>query len=144
MRFPLFVDLTEKRVVVVGGGAVGCRRAGVLRDFGARVTLVAPQVGELPDGVEWIPRPYQAGDLEGAFLALAATDCPQVNGEVVQEARSRGIPVNRSDDPQSCDFFFPAICLGEGIVAGVVGDGSDHHRTARAARAIRKGLEECL
>ena len=141
-RFPLFIDLTGKRAVVIGGGAVGLRRAAALRDFGAAVTVISPTLsGPLPD-VTHLPRPYRAGDLEGAFLAVAATDDGAVNTAAGEEARSLGVLFNRADDPGRCDFFFPAICLGKGLVAGVVGDGGDHRKTAEAARRIRKTLEE--
>ena len=140
LRFPLFVDLSGKTVVVIGGGAIGRRRAATLRDFGARVTIIAPEVREPLEGVAYLRRAYCQGDLGGAFLAVAATDDRAVNHAVYEEARRRGIPVNVCDCPGECDFYFPAICRTE--VAGLVGDGSDHARTARAAKAVRKTLEE--
>lgn len=140
-RFPLFIDLTGKSAVVIGGGAVGLRRAEVLRQFGAEVTVVSPSPACLPAGICHVNRAYEAGDLAGAALAIAATDCPEVNAAVGREARQRGIPFNRSDCPDGCDFFFPAICEGRGLVAGVIGDGSDHSRTAQAAQKIRETLD---
>lgn len=140
-RFPLFVDLTGKKAVVIGGGAVGLRRAEVLTRFGAEVTVVSPALLHAAEGVRHIPREYAPGDLEGAFLAVAATDVPRVNEAVGREARRRGVLFNRSDDPADCDFFFPAICEGAGMVAGLVGDGTDHRKTARTAGEIRKILE---
>ena len=140
-RFPLFVSLEGRRAVVIGGGKVGLRRAKVLRDFGAEVTVVSPKLAEETPGIRHIPRPYRPGDLDGAYLALAATDDPVVNAAVGEEARSLGVLFNRSDCPAECGFFFPAICEGAGIVAGVAGDGSDHRRTAEAAREIRKMLK---
>ena len=142
LRFPLFVDLSGKTVVVVGGGAIGRRRAAALRDFGARVTVIAPKVREPLEGVAYLRRAYCQGDLDGAFLAVAATDDRAVNHAVYEEARDRGILVNVCDCPDECDFYFPAICQTETLVAGLVGDGSDHRRTARAAKAVRKTLEE--
>ena len=142
LRFPLFMDLTGKPAVVVGGGTIGLRRAGVLRDFGAEVTVIAPAGQEKPKGVRYIRRPYGTGDLTGAFLAVAATDDRAVNRAVYEEAKRLGIPVNVCDCQSECDFFFPAICRTETLVAGVVGDGSDHRKTAQAAKAIRKTLEE--
>lgn len=141
-RFPLFVDLSGQRCVVVGGGGVACRRAGVLRQFGAQVTLIAPACKNLPEGVEWLERGYHTDDLEGCALAVAATDDRAVNRQVGTDARALGIPVSVADAPEECTFFFPAVCTGERLVAGVVSDGTDHHRTARAAKAIRKTLEE--
>ena len=141
-RFPLFLDLTGLAALVVGGGTVASRRAAVLQSFGARVTVIAPALSAAMEGVVHIPRPYQPGDLEGAFLAIAATDDRAVNHAVFLEAKERGILVNVCDCPEECGFFFPAICRTDTLVAGVVGDGSDHRRTARAAAAIRKTLEE--
>ena len=78
-RFPLFIDLAGRRAVVIGGGTVGLRRAAALRDFGAMVTVISPTLsGPLPD-VTYLPRPYRAGDLAGAFLVVAATDDSAVN-----------------------------------------------------------------
>lgn len=141
-RFPLFVDLAGRTAVVVGGGTVGLRRARVLRRFGAAVTVVSPQLAEAAEGLRHIPRAYREGDLAGAFLAVAATDDPAVNAAVGREARQVGALFNRSDCPADCDFFFPAVCEGERLVAGVAGDGSDHRRTATAASRIREVLRE--
>ena len=139
-RFPLFVSLEGRRAVVIGGGTVGLRRAKVLRDFGADVAVISPRLAEETPGVRHISRPYRPGDLEGAYLALAAADDPAVNAAAGEEARSLGVLFNRSDCPAECDFFFPAICEGAGLVAGVVGDGTDHRRTAQAAKRIRDVL----
>lgn len=140
-RFPLFVDLTGKKAVVIGGGTVGLRRAEVLSRFGAEVTVISPALSRTMEGIRHIPRKYAPGDLEGVFLAIAATDDPQVNAAARQEARRLGILFNRSDRPADCDFFFPAVCEGAGMVAGLAGDGTDHGKTARTAREIRKILE---
>ena len=140
-RFPLFVDLTGKKAVVIGGGTVGLRRAEVLARFGAEVTVISPALSRTMDGIRHIPREYAPGDLGGVFLAIAATDDPQVNAAARQEARRLGILFNRSDRPADCDFFFPAVCEGAGMVAGLAGDGTDHGKTARTAREIRKILE---
>ena len=142
LRFPLFVDLAGKAAVVVGGGAIGLRRAAVLQRFGARVTVIAPEIREKPEGIASLLRSYRPGDLAGAFLAVAAANDRAVNHAVYEEACSRGILVNVCDCPGECDFYFPAICQTETLVAGLVGDGSDHKRTARAAKAVRKTLEE--
>lgn len=142
LRFPLFVSLTGKRAVVIGGGAVALRRGQVLAEFGAAVTMIAPAFSESPGWARLERRCYAPGDLEGAWLAVAATDDASVNKAVGREARQRGVLLNRADCPEDCDFFFPAVCRGRELVAGLVGSGRDHHRVAAAAKEVRRVLEE--
>ena len=142
MHFPMFFDLTGRKVVVVGAGNIALRRISVLLDFGARVTVIAPEQKGLPEGVTYLQRPYAPGDLDGAFFAVTATNQRAVNHQVYEDAAALNIPVSVADCLAECTFFFPAICRGEDLVAGVVSDGTHHHKTARAARAIRETLEE--
>ena len=142
LRFPLFLDLSDQKVVLVGGGTIASRRIATLRLFGCETVVIAPELKCNADGLTWIRRRYVPGDLEGAAIAIAATDDRAVNHAVGEEARRLGIPVSVADCEQECTFYFPAICTGENLVAGVVSTGKDHHRTARAAREIRKVLEE--
>lgn len=141
-RFPLFIDLSGKKAVVIGGGTIALRRVNVLLSFGAQVTIIAPECSDVPKGVVFLKRPYQPGDLAGAFLAVAATDCRAVNHQVGQEANAAGIFVSVADRKEESTFFFPAICTGNGLVAGVVSQGEEHKKTAAAARKIRTVLEE--
>lgn len=141
-RFPLFIDLNEKRAVVIGGGKIACRRAEVLCRFGAEVTIIAPECQDVPKGAAYICRAYQKGDLNGAFLAVAATDDREVNRQVGQEASQLGIPVSVADRKEESSFFFPAICQGGGLVCGLVSHGTDHRKTAMAAEKIRGILGE--
>lgn len=118
------------------------RRAEILRQFGADVTIISPTIIGPAVGYRWVPRNYQPGDLAGAYLVVAATDSPEVNAAVSRDAWFVGAMFNRADRPEDCDFFFPAICEGDGLVAGVTGNGSDHKKTAQAAREIRRVLAE--
>lgn len=140
--FPLFVDLRGKPVVLVGGGTIASRRINVLRQFGCELTVIAPHLKLAADWFTWLPRTYRPGDLEGAFLAIAATESREVNRAIGEEARQRGIPVSVADCMEECSFFFPAICTGGGVVAGVVSSGKNHRRTAVAAKKIRTVLED--
>ena len=141
-KFPLFVDLTGKKVVLVGGGTIASRRIATLRLFGCEIEVIAPELKCSPEGLVWKQRAYTPGDLEGAYLAIAATDSREVNHQVGVDAGKLGIPVSVADCEGECTFYFPAVCAGENLIAGVVSGGKDHHRTARAAKAIRRALEE--
>lgn len=141
-RFPLFVDLTGRRVVLIGGGTIASRRIAALRLFGCEIEVISPELKCSAEGISWQQRAYIPGDLRGAFLAIAATDSRSVNHQVGVEAGELGIPVSVADCEEECTFYFPAICTGGKVIAGVVSGGKDHHRTARAAKAIRRVLEE--
>lgn len=108
--YPVQLQLKDRLCVVVGGGSVGLRKIKGLLAAGARVRLIAQEPpAPPPDGVEVLVRPYRRGDLAGALLAFAATDDPQVNAAVAEEARAAGILVNVADDPQRGDFILPAV-----------------------------------
>lgn len=148
LRFPLFLNLRGKKALVVGCGTVGLRRALTLVEFGARVTVIDPSPPpyptlsfDVPPPFAWMQRGYKPGDLKDSFLCVAATSQPQVNRQVAEEARELGVLINVADDPSLCQFFFPAICKTEDVVVGLVGDGTDHQKTAEVAEKIRKMLE---
>ncbi len=90
--YPIFLNVSGKRAVVVGGGPVAVRKAKGLIEAGAQVIVIAPDLSaNLPVG--WRKRRYRAGDLKGATLAFAATNDRAVNARVRSEANVLGIPV---------------------------------------------------
>lgn len=110
--FPVLLRLAGRYCVVVGGGAVALRKGEALCQAGARVRLIAPAISEdrqRPSAIEWIQRPYRRGDLEGAYLAVAATDSRAVNAEILKEARICGVLINVADAPESGDFTMPSV-----------------------------------
>jgi uroporphyrin-III C-methyltransferase/precorrin-2 dehydrogenase/sirohydrochlorin ferrochelatase len=109
---PLFHNIKNRLCLVVGGGSVAVRKAGVLLAAGARVRVVAPEIdAELTehDNVEAIVARFAPGHLDGVTLVIAATDDRTVNQQVSELAQARNIPVNVVDDPELCSFIMPAI-----------------------------------
>lgn len=143
-RFPLFVSLTGRRALIVGAGRIAARRAAVLRAFGAEVVVIAPeQRADFPEGVIWRPEAYDPSALTGAALVVAACDDRAVNRAVGEECRARGIPVSVADRAEESTFYFPAVCQGGGLTAGLVSDtGAKHHAVKQAAARIRRVLRE--
>ncbi|MGA2583072.1 MAG: bifunctional precorrin-2 dehydrogenase/sirohydrochlorin ferrochelatase [Tepidisphaeraceae bacterium] len=113
LGYPIVLDLSRSRVVIVGGGAVAARKAaGVLAAGAAQLRAVAPKfVKDFPAAVERILETFEPRHLDGANLAFAATDSATANDAVVDEARKRGIWVNRADadDEDPGDFSTPAL-----------------------------------
>jgi siroheme synthase-like protein len=139
LLYPIFLDLSGRRCVVVGGGAVAMRKARKLLQAGAEVVVVSPAVlSELESiGAEIRYRPYEAGDLEGADLAFTATDSREVNAAVAREARERGVLVNSADKPSEGDFAVPSTLRRGGLQVAVSTGGA----SPTLARRIRKELE---
>ncbi|MGA9667438.1 MAG: siroheme synthase CysG [Gallionella sp.] len=109
---PIFADVRGKLCLVVGGGEVGKRKAGVLLDAGANVRVVAPQIEPAlvqQKGVNAIYARFEPRHLDDVTLVIAATDDRGVNRQVSESARARNIPVNVVDDPELCSFIMPAI-----------------------------------
>lgn len=145
-KFPLFIDLTGKKAVLIGGGRIAARRAEVLCVYGAEIFVIAPQVCEkiyqLPVAIS--ERQYNSGDLKEAFLVIAATDDHTLNHQITREARRLGILANNASDRTDCDFFFPAVALTQNLSIGICGTGDNHAAVAEAASAIRKLMEETI
>ncbi len=146
-RFPLYIDLTGRPVLVYGGGTIAARRCRVLSGFGARLTVIAPEIRpeirSLPGVICRFERfSAAAGKMPEAALVLAATGDPAVNRAIAAAARARGVPANNASDQHDCDFHFPAIAARGPLVVGVNAGGEDHRLAARAAAAIRRLLEQ--
>jgi uroporphyrin-III C-methyltransferase/precorrin-2 dehydrogenase/sirohydrochlorin ferrochelatase len=143
---PIFVDLRERLVVVVGGGVVAARKVEQLLKAHARVRVVAPELcPELAafrdlGRIECRPVPFSAPQLDGALLAIAATDDPAVNAAVVAAARERRILANVVDDGAGSDFIFPAIVERSPLVVAVGTSGS----SPTLARRVRAQIEALL
>ena len=138
--YPVMLNVTARQIVIVGGGAVAARKAAGLLEAGAtRIRCVAPSFApDMPPEVERVADTYAAHHLDGAGLAFAATDAPEVNDAVVRDARSRGVLVNRADAhaDDGGDFVTPAL-FREGAVTVTVSAGSP-----ALAVLIRKGIAE--
>ena len=124
MRFayPVMLDVTDRLVVIIGGGAVAVRKVKTLLDAGAtRVRVVAPAFHEqMPAAVERVGQAYRPEHLEGAELAFAVTDSAEMNDRIVRDARSRRVPVNRGDEGEVAgDFVVPASFQSGEVVVGV-------------------------
>jgi siroheme synthase-like protein len=140
--FPVCLNVTGMRALVVGMGTVGRRRVEALCAAGARVRVVDPGISAAPTGfetanVDWIGESYREGHLEDVRLAFAAAT-PPVNLQVIADAKARGIWVNSATDPALADFHLPAV-LRQGQVQIAISTGG---AAPGLSRQIRARLEE--
>jgi siroheme synthase-like protein len=132
---PVMLRVRGRSVVIVGGGSVAKRRAASLLDSGATVTVIAPVIDSDLAAMNIIKhqRPYQGGDLRGAFLVIIATDDPAANAAAAEEAEREGVLVNRADEPELGDVTVPAHTR-IGPVTVSVGSGGISPRAAAHMR----------
>jgi precorrin-2 dehydrogenase / sirohydrochlorin ferrochelatase len=142
--YPLnLIGLDERKVIVIGGGSVSARKVSSLIEAGARPVVISPELDEAIRDfarlglVQLVERPYQIGDLRDAFLVISATDDPEVNRQVWDEAREIGCLINVVDDPPHSNFILPAVVRRGEVTLGVsTGGGSP-----ALARRMREQLE---
>lgn len=142
--YPLSLKIKGKRCVVVGGGGVARRKVRTLLEHGANVEVISPdpcpELNKLGGAgeIKVLRRHYQPGDLQGAFLAIAATDDSEINQQVVKEAQEKAVPVNVADDAEDSDFILPSYLRRGALTIAVSTAGI----SPALARKIRSRLEK--
>ena len=143
---PVFVAVRGQLAVVVGGGEVAERKISLLREAGAKVRVVAPELCAAlaaalqPPELAHVARGYQRGDLEGARVVIAATDRMEVNARVAADANALGVLVNVVDQPALCGFVMPSIIDRAPVLVAVSTGGA----SPVLARLTRSALEAAL
>ena len=143
MYYPAFLDLRDRRCLVVGGGAVAERKVEALRDAGARVVVVSPTLTGALDAlvaagsIEHRARRFRRHDTRGCALVVAATGVRTVDDAVAAAARRVRALVNVVDRPAACDFILPSV-LRRGDLQIAVSTGGT---SPALAREIRRRLE---
>jgi siroheme synthase-like protein len=140
--YPIFLDLKDRPVLVVGAGRVALRKTKGVLEAGARVTVVAPrherEFEKLP--VKLVERQFRASDLAGAALVFAATDDRLTNHRIAIVAKGRGILANIADSAEECGFIVPARVTRGDIQIAI----STAGRNPRLSAELRRKLESIL
>ena len=150
---PIFLDVTGRRCVVVGGGEVAARKVESLLAAGAQVTIIAPVIsaGSLSAIVDrrlatHVARAYRRGDIAGCALAYAATDDRDLHHALADEARALSIPLNVADVPELCSFIAPAVLKRGTLQIAISTGGASPAFAARLRRELEKqfGIEYAI
>lgn len=134
--FPMFVDMTERECLIVGGGNVAYRKVMVMLDFGAKVTVVAEDICEelrkltiddtanKENRITFIKRRFERKDCDGMEMVIAATDDNALNHEIAEYCKAKGIMVNAVDQKADCSFIFPSYIKEKNLVAAFSSSGN--------------------
>lgn len=153
--FPMFVDLSEKRVLVIGGGVIAARRIRTLLKFVKRITVIAPEINEeLREIIEkdeesricYIRQRIfeemlfweEENPIKGMEIVLTATNDRKLNAAVVKACRKEKILVNTADDKSLCDFYFPSVLEQDGVTIGLNSGGKNPGCVKRMREYLEK------
>lgn len=142
--YPIFIDIENRNVLIVGGGAVCARKADTMMKYGAKVTIVSPEVTE--EIGKWAKekrlkvrrKEYEPDDLDDSTIVIASTDDLCVNARVARDCRKRKIPVNVVDVTHLCEFIVPAV-VEQGSIQVAVSTGG---RSPALARTLKEDLQK--
>ena len=140
------LSLPLRQTIVVGGGNVAARKIDGLLAAGAHINVISPaitpELRSLVDSnsINYHPRPYQDGDLDGAFLVIAATNNSTVNQAVWSEAERCGCLINVVDDPLHSNFILPAVVQRDELSIAISTGGS----SPALARRLRERMENLI
>ncbi len=152
--FPIFVDLKEKKCLIIGGGHVACRKVRMLASFGAQMLVVAEHASEemlalaesMKDkteegsAVRLEIRPAKAEDAENMDYVFCASDDKELHSQVAAYCRENRIPINSADDKENCTFLFPGLVRQGDVVLGITTGGN----SPVVSKYLRGLLEERL
>ena len=141
--FPMFVELQDKNILIVGGGKVALRKLEKLLPYGARISVAAPEIDEALlqlNAAEYIFSPFEGSLLSGQDMVIAATNNKAVNGQIAALCRELHIPVNVVDDRDECSFIFPSLVKRGQLSIGISTGGA----SPSAAIWCRERIEDMI
>ena len=144
--YPIYLDIENRNVVIIGGGNVCARKAETMMNYGARVTVISPEfTGEIEtwgrEGcLQLRKKTYDESDLDDANIVIASTDNESVNTQIAEDCRRRRIPVNVVDVTHLCEFIVPAI-IEKGSIQIAVSTGG---KSPVIARTLKEDLNRLI
>ncbi len=146
--FPFMMDLSGKKVLIVGAGAAAKYKVRSLAEAGADLTVIAPsfcpEVKRYADRAALVKKAYKAGEAMGFDIVVAATDDKRVNDRVMYDAGKAGALICSAAEPEKGDFIFPAVIRRKDYSVAVSTDGKDPHAAKQLKKRIEDNLEDEL
>ena len=144
--FPMLMNMTDLKILVIGGGAIATEKLEKLIDFSSNITIISPKVEENTDifiekyGLTLHRRAYLKGDIEGFDIVVVATDTIELHKEIYEESRGSKTLINSVDDTQYCDFIFPSYIKRDDLTIAFSTGGA----SPAFAKQLRQYIEKII
>lgn len=137
---PISVNITNKKIVIIGGGKVGYHKATILSRFTDQATIISP---EFHSGFESLPfvlikKKYEKSDLEGVFMVYICTENQSLNIQIKEDAEQKGVLASVCDNPPLCDFISPAIFKADHVTIAISSNARNVHQSVYIRNQIQK------
>lgn len=150
--FPLFFNLTEKKIVVAGAGTIAARRVKSLLGFGAIIYVIAPEISEeirelseeTKNNILILERNYETSDCTNAFWVIAVTNSREINHRIGIDAKQNGAFVTVSDAKEESTVYFPGIAKEDNVVIGITASGKNHSMAKNITEKCREYLDRWI
>lgn len=131
--FPIFIDIKNIKVLVVGLGSIALRRINILKNFGAEIFVVTKEAKANTENVNVTIKEFEEKDIKNIYdMVIAATDDDIINKKIIEQSKSKGIKYyNNVSDKADCNFYFPAIIENDEIVCGLISKNGLNHKLAK-------------
>ena len=131
--FPIFIDIEHMKVLVIGLGNIAARRINVLKNFGAEIFVITKEVKTDVKNINIEIKEFEADDIKDIYdIVIAATDNNEVNKNIINEAKEKGIKYyNNISEKNDNNFFFPAVIENNEAVCGLISKNGLNHKTAK-------------
>lgn len=140
---PISIDISDQKILIIGGGQSALKKIKILQRFGARLEVVAENIIDqvYETGVTCFRKKYEKSDLRGYLMLYSCTNDEATDRQVAQDGREAGVLVNIHDNPSLCQFVSPAIYQNKNIAVAVSSNGQDVYESIRLRNLIQEFLE---
>lgn len=140
--FPFYVDIENKKCVIVGGGKIALQKLRKIILFNPDITVIAPDICDeiKKTGVKAECRKFIDNDIKNAFMVISATDDEKLNAHIFELCKAENILVNTVDDKEKCGFIFPSIVKKDEVTVGITTSG----KSPLYAKYLRQQIENAL
>ena len=148
--YPIMLNMSGRRAVIIGGGDVALRKLSDLIDAGANIKIISPEFNDeiiktselYKERIILIKRKYERNDLDAGMLVFSATNDANVNREIFNDAKEKNILINAVDDPANCSFYVPSFIRRGDLIFSVSTSGASPAMAARLRREMESHIPE--